>query len=182
MIWFTSDTHFGHENVIKFCNRPFRDVDHMNSELILRWNEKVKNGDQIYHLGDFSFMKKPETEKLLSRLKGQIFLVRGNHDHKDTRGIKSFAWVKDYHEIKVEIDGQKQLIVLSHYPILSWHNRHYGAWHLHGHCHGSLPDEGVRRIDVGCDVYGYSPVSLDEINNIMKNRPITSVDHHTVKI
>lgn len=79
-IWFTSDTHFCHANVIKYCNRPFADVHEMNRELVRRWNDRVALRDTVYHLGDFAFGPKPAIAAWRRRLNGRIILVRGNHD------------------------------------------------------------------------------------------------------
>ncbi len=78
MIWFTSDQHFGHENIIKYCNRPFASVDQMNFELVRRHNAVVKDDDIVFHLGDFSMH--PRMLFILSLLKGVHYLVAGNHD------------------------------------------------------------------------------------------------------
>lgn len=183
--WFTSDTHFGHKNVIKYCNRPFETVDEMNLGLITKWNQCVQPGDEVYHLGDFAFCRGSELNAIVSSLNGQIYLIRGNHDHSDTTKLKRFAWVKDYYELKV--NGQK--IVLCHYPIESWNGRHHGAWHLHGHCHGSLKDTlNHKRLDVGVDtasslhnfevVRYYRPYSYDEICQAMSFRTNVIIDHH----
>ena len=76
-----------------------------------------------------------------------------------------------------------QQIIMTHYPILSWNRAHYGSWHLHGHCHGSLmksnQDYYKRKVmDVGCNVIDYTPASYEEIKGIMVKKDIISVDHH----
>jgi len=76
MIYFTSDTHFDHENIIKYCNRPFKDVNHMNESMIENWNNTVNDTDTVMHLGDFSF----KSDKFINRLNGNITLIKGNHD------------------------------------------------------------------------------------------------------
>ena len=77
--WFTSDLHFGHRNVIPYCNRPFKDVEEMHKGLIEIWNNTVQEGDLVYVLGDFSLNKKYSRE-ILPLLKGNKILVPGNHD------------------------------------------------------------------------------------------------------
>ena len=81
-VFFTSDTHFGHKNIIKYCNRPFSDIDEMNKVLINNWNKVVSEGDIVFHLGDFAFGGFPLWESIRSRLNGSIYLIRGNHDFK----------------------------------------------------------------------------------------------------
>jgi len=76
-IFFTSDHHFGHTNIIKFCNRPFANVDEMNEELIRRWNEKIAPGDEVYHLGDFALITPEKLNEILDRLNGTIYLIAG---------------------------------------------------------------------------------------------------------
>lgn len=79
-IFFTADHHFGHENIIKFSERPFESLEHMNEELIKRWNEKIGPGDTVYHLGDISLGKPDFTKEILDRLNGNIHLIKGNHE------------------------------------------------------------------------------------------------------
>ena len=76
-IFFTSDHHFGHENIIRFCNRPFKDAREMNEVLIQRWNEKVKPRDEVYHLGDFGLTYKENLETILNQLNGKKYLIVG---------------------------------------------------------------------------------------------------------
>ncbi len=94
-VWFTSDTHFAHRNVIEFCKRPFASIEEMDEEIIRRWNERVEPGDRVYHLGDFAF---GDHDPYLSRLNGMKNLVIGNHDggrwRKATLGIPASAWLK----------------------------------------------------------------------------------------
>ena len=174
-IWFTSDTHFGHAKISEYSNRPFKTVEEMDEALISNWNALVKKGDTVYHLGDFSFARETEdVEAYIKRLYGQIHLIRGNHDHRQTRKAK-FAEVLDYKELNVN----GQVIVLCHYPIASWNKMHHGSWMLHGHSHGSFPEDlNARRIDVGVDPRGYKPISFDDVERIMRLYSFKPVDHH----
>lgn len=84
-VWYTSDTHFYHENIIKYCGRPFKDVNQMNEIIIRNWNERIQPNDLVYHLGDFGlFSKGREPQDILNRLNGNIHLIKGNHDSKIT--------------------------------------------------------------------------------------------------
>lgn len=164
--FFTSDTHFGHKNIIRFCKRPFETVDIMDPKLVDAWNSVVKKNSVVFHLGDFTFRQKTYLSTLLNKLNGTIVLIKGNHD--DEKCLSLFPYVFDYLEICIENTN----IVLSHYPFLEWNGSHRGAWNLHGHCHGTIPDPGIsRRIDVGIDMNTkYVPFSYRQLQAIMKDR------------
>lgn len=179
--YFVSDTHLGHANVIKYSNRPFKDVEEMNETIISNWNSIVTPEDTVYHLGDVSFTNQEKTEKYLSRLNGTIYHLRGNHDRKlrTTR----FEWSRDYFELNIEDkDAHRgsKLIILCHYPMATWNKSHHGSLHLHGHCHGNLPkDFNIYRLDVGVDCWNYSPVSYAQIKKeFQTNYNPPSHDHH----
>lgn len=174
-IWFTSDTHFGHKNVQKFCTatRPGADVDEMDELMIQAWNSRVKPRARIYHTGDFSFRSQAKTLEILGRLNGDIHMILGNHD----RGLntaecrKRFTSVQDYKEIRIE----DIKIKLMHFPIESWADKHRGAIHLHGHEHGGGSNGDSRlihnRMDIGVDTRkecDMAPYHLDEILEIIK--------------
>lgn len=176
--WFAADTHFGHANICKYSNRPFASIEKHDEALIDRWNAVVPRGGLVYHLGDFMMTwKKHEVDKvnkILARLNGTIHLICGNHD-RDAVKSANFAWIGDYKSIQV--DGQK--IVLFHYPIRSWHGVHRSSWHLHGHSHGNLADNGGGKIlDVGVDCWDYKPVSFEQVKEVLDKKPVVSVDHH----
>ena len=81
--WFTSDHHFGHQNIIKYCDRPFGGVEHMNAEMIRKWNEVVAPEDLVWHLGDVAMGKRHRLPEYRAQLNGRIHLIRGNHDYGD---------------------------------------------------------------------------------------------------
>jgi len=163
-IWFTSDHHFGHSNIIKYCNRPFNDVDDMNESMIKNWNQRIGPNEVVYYIGDFAIDKKPE--KFLARLNGQKYLIQGNHDHKP-RIEHGWSGIFDYKEIRHE----KQHIVLCHYAMRVWSRSHYGSWMLYGHSHGTLPDDiNALSIDVGVDCHDYKPISFEEIKATMDRK------------
>lgn len=132
--FYIADLHFGHQNIIRFDNRPFDSVDHMNDYMINNWNKKVKQGDTTYILGDFCWGKEPEWIEILDKLNGNKVLIRGNHDLKQmSRTLKDkFLYIKDRHEIS---DCGKKLI-LSHYPELAYKSSYNpNVFMLHGHVH-----------------------------------------------
>lgn len=174
--FFTSDTHFGHIKIVEYCKRPFRDWVEMDEVMIERWNARVRPSDHVYHLGDFSLCTDYELIKAYVRkLNGNKHLILGNHDAKREKGLVGFAEVKPYKEIKVN----DQHIVLFHYAMKTWNRAHYGSWQLHGHSHGTLPrDFTMRQLDVGVDVWNFTPISFDEIQEEMKKHTFVPVDHH----
>lgn len=185
-IWFTSDTHFGHKNIIKFSNRPFDDADHMNEEMIRTWNSYVGEDDDVYHDGDFSLTNSNTTHSILERLNGNIHLITGNHEKsvlKSGKCKERFVWIKPYHEFYIG----KQFIVLCHYGMRVWNKSHHGSWMLYGHSHDSMEHEvWGRSMDVGVDsayrILGeFRPFSFDEIKAIMDEREDNPVDHHVAK-
>ena len=163
MIYFTSDTHFCHQNILKFQpkERPFDNVDEMNESIIKTWNNVVKHTDSVYHLGDVSMGHHKEARNLIRRLNGRLYLIRGNHDHFSNRDeAEIFDAVYDYTVLKYE----KERFVLFHFPIQQWDRCYYGDMHLHGHCHGNLKDIKPNRFDMGWDVF-QRPVSIEEVKS-----------------
>lgn len=138
-IWITSDSHFHHQNIIKYQpkERPFDSVEEMNEALIERWNEVVKPNDEIWHLGDFAFANKSKVLKILSRLNGKKYFIFGNHDGvmRSKEVQEHFEWMGDYRRTKMF--GRH--VVMFHYPIHSWNMMAHGSIHFYGHTHCSIP-------------------------------------------
>lgn len=184
MLWFTADLHLGHENIIKFSKRPYQSVDEMDQALLDNWNECVKETDDIVVIGDLAFFQASNLKRWMNQANGNKFLIRGNHDMKKVNEDiqKKFIWVKDLYTMKVadpDAIGGNQFIALCHYAFRTWDKKHYGAWNLHGHSHGSLPMlPGHKQLDVGVDVWNYRPVSYDTIKRIMADIEDKPVDHH----
>ncbi len=168
MDWFTSDTHFNHANIIKYCKRPFASVEEMNETLLKNINDRVKPGDRLFHLGDFA---KFDVAALRERINCKnIVLILGNHD-RIPYNSRVFSAVYDMYTLKTEIDGAPKNIVLCHYALKVWNKSHYGAWHLYGHSHGGLPDdETAQAFDAGVDCHNYAPISIDEVKAIMAKK------------
>lgn len=160
--------------------RPFESVEEMDEAIIDRWNEIVKRGDVVYHLGDVSFYRDKETLKILNRLNGQIRLIEGNHDHFNLEVKQKFHWLKPYYQVK-SINGhgldKTKRIILCHYPFQVWDKSHIGTCHLFGHCHGRLVTKrSMRRMDVCVEDNNYYPWSYDVIRDMMQEREPTG--HH----
>ena len=114
--FFTSDTHFNHANIIKFCNRPFKDVEQMNEVIIANWNSVIGKDDTVFHLGDFCLGGATEWTKILDRLNGKIYLIMGNHDLKNIR--QGFISRFEHVAMQMRIEIGKKRIYLCHYPFL----------------------------------------------------------------
>jgi calcineurin-like phosphoesterase family protein len=179
-VFFTGDTHFGHRNIIDYCSRPYESVDEMNECLIKNWNDKVGPDDTVFHLGDFAMGNRKLVPEYKRRLNGEIWLIRGNHDSPDT--LRCFHEpVIDLMELNIKTGEKKkgQKIILCHYRFDVWDASHRGAWHVHGHSHGTLPIRKDRKVwDVGVDANDYQPVSFWDLKRIMDGHGQETVDHH----
>ena len=176
-VFFTSDTHFGHSNIIKYCQRPFNSAEHMDEVLINNWNEVVSPQDIVFHLGDFCFGSDKEWIKILQRLNGTKYLILGNHDLKK---IANSNQIKDYFadinmQMRLVVDKQKML--LNHYPFLCFEGGYQNVWQLFGHVHSSKHSTGLDKerlvhlfptqYDVGVDNNNYRPVSFAQVSQII---------------
>ena len=159
MWFFTADEHYGHANIIKYCKRPFEDVETMDEELIRRHNSVVCDDDVVVHAGDFTMCRKSRARAYRRQLSGEHIFLRGSHDRRleNAREI----WEK-------EIEGQ--YIVVCHYAMRVWPRSHYNSWQLYGHSHGMLEPVG-KQCDIGVDNNDFYPVSLEQIRDIMRSRP-----------
>ena len=151
--FFTSDMHFWHKNIFKYCpkTRSGKSVEEMNQRMIENWCSQVTEHDTVYHLGDFSFNKDHnEALNLIASLPGRSkVFVRGNHDYsRFWTELPKLPNVSTYDYLEVFIGGTP--VVMFHYPIIDWNKRHRGAYHLFGHEHGGLQVHG-RAMDVGID-------------------------------
>jgi calcineurin-like phosphoesterase family protein len=188
-IFFTSDTHFFHRNIIEYC--PGRKVlgdtiEEMNDGLITNWNRLVGKDDIVYHLGDFTLTTRVELiDDILSRLNGRIRLIKGNHDKwlKKIDSLKycdKFEWVRQYNKENLTVDGVNYEIVMMHYPLLTWDGSYRGAISVHGHAHGGNDhlNVGTKRRDVGVDAVGvcYHPIPLCSLVESLKEGK--NLDHH----
>lgn len=187
-IYFTADTHFGHDNVLKLDGRPFANVGEMDDEIVARWNGTVRQCDTVYHLGDFSLRFSPEyLSGILERLNGEIRLVCGNHDGTLRKMLRNralpkgvadkFAFVGDYKEARSE--GLR--FRMSHYPMPCYNGRYHtrngeneATFMLHGHVHATPEHHAMQAlaydqnppmqlVNVGCMLWGYAPVSPEQV-------------------
>ena len=190
--WFTSDQHFNHSNVMRFCNRPWVDVNQMNKVLTDNWNEVVGEKDVVFVLGDFYWHKDPTAvAKKLDQLKGaKIYILLGNHDAKEQftklRG-KRVELISDTAMIFISgIDEDKPSreheFMISHFPLATWPHWYRDTFNLHGHIHSGprskvdldVPGDDLilktgKTYDVGVDNNNYYPVEIREILNILEH-------------
>jgi calcineurin-like phosphoesterase family protein len=196
MIWFSSDHHFYHNNVIRYCNRPFESVEQMNEALVIGWNMTVHPDDTVYYLGDFSMAARP-VETFTKRLLGTKYFIHGNHDfthpyHKKSRNkenqekwiqkYKDWGWTSVQDELIIEHEGQK--FRLAHLPYTNdlFHGQgdkyenfrpeDDGIPLLCGHVHEKWTTErsgnGTLMINVGVDRHGFAPISINKVMEIFK--------------
>lgn len=177
-VFFTSDTHFHHANIISFCSRPFKDVEAMNEALIANWNRVVGLEDIVFHLGDFCLGGSAEWTKVLDRLNGKIYLITGNHDMKNLR--QGYANRFELVTMQMHIEVDKHKIYLNHYPFLCYGGSYKDTWQLFGHVHTSKNNTGKdaprldmlfpTQYDVGVDNNDFTPVSFEQVKVIIQKQ------------
>jgi calcineurin-like phosphoesterase family protein len=166
--------HFNHAKMIKYSNRPFVDVEDMNNTIVANWNRKVGEDDTVYCLGDVLWRTgraaDPGGRRLLTSLNGRLHLIRGNHDKDEYLYVDRFEQITDYLKLVLE---DRTTLILFHFPIEDWDKGHKGSIHLHGHRHSTkalAADANYRRLDVGVDAWDYTPVSLEEVIECLKDK------------
>lgn len=196
MIYFSSDHHFYHNNVIRYCDRPYKSVEEMNELMVIAWNYTVTPDDTVYYLGDFSMAARP-VETFTNRLLGTKHLIHGNHDfthpyHKKSRtkenqdkwiqNYKNWGWSSVQDELMFEHEGRK--LRLAHLPYTNdafhgqgdkyakYRPNDDGTILLCGHVHEKWTTErsgaGTLMINVGVDRHNFAPISIDEVMKIVK--------------
>jgi calcineurin-like phosphoesterase family protein len=161
--WVISDTHFGHANIIKYCERPFSSVDEMNREMTRRWNSVVAPEDLVYHLGDFCFGGKGSVTRYRWFLNGHIVLVRGNHDTRIKLSDPNFDFVCD----RLLVPHGGRIFDLRHRPPEPEDlTRYPDHIYLYGHVHRNTVDysldfPGIRAYNLGTENWDYTPQPLE---------------------
>lgn len=189
-LFFTSDIHFFHRNIIDYCNRPWDTVEEMNEGIIRNWNSVVRHDSTVFIIGDLAMggrSKGPLLAKILARLNGNKYLVPGNHDTyvlESPECLEHITVLPQLYEIRIpDPDAKKgrQRVVLCHYAMKVWNRSHHGTWHLYGHSHHTMPpDYNIKAFDVGIDGpgYDYKPLSYAQVQNLMLAHGNVPVDHH----
>lgn len=168
-LFFTSDLHLGHKNILKLgAGRPFQTIEEHDETLISNWNSRVTSEDIVFCLGDFSYKSSKDADQYLSRLNGKKFLIIGNHDNQNS--ILADGWEMAIPYQEMDLNGTK--ITLCHYPIEEWNGYFRGAWMLHGHVHGMTNTVAIKenRVDVGVDNFNFTPATFEEIKRFNENK------------
>ena len=186
-VFFTSDSHYYHGNIIKFCDRPFKDVEEMNYKLIENWNKKVPHDGLVFHLGDFAWGGYDNWKNIRSQLNGEIVLIKGNHDIKNMSAKAEEELFKfSTQQMLIEIEGRK--IYLNHYPFLCYAGVYRDpnglVYQAYGHIHSGPNKKGedIPRLihcfptqyDVGVDNNDYTPISWYELNGKIQKQLLRS--------
>ncbi len=151
MYYFTSDTHFGHNKIIEYCKRPFKDSEEMNETIIKNWNEIVKLEDTVFHLGDFAY--KGKVKEFKERLNGHIIHIKGNHDQSS----KQYSIIR---ELIIRHGGFKWKLI--HDPADAYTYNHVLCGHVHEHWK-IRERNGSLFINVGVDVWDFKPITMKQI-------------------
>lgn len=187
-VFVISDLHLGHKNIIRYCDRPFNSVSEMDEKLIRNWNRKVGPQDTVLYGGDLS-LKSPTTGiEYVNRLNGEFVLLRGNHDgfdkwrtpfpvleaeyftynhHGEKFTFYYSHWPEDYQEKTNRDDNRKE-------PAYSKPPEWFDGFNIHGHVHNNdvdafpFVDFRERTVNVGADLLSFTPISLDELVEILK--------------
>ena len=185
-IFFTSDSHYGHSNIIWMCKRPYTNVEEMNRKLIENWNNVVKPDDLVFHLGDFAFGGQPLWRSIIEQLNGNIILIKGNHDDRNLKNGCKVLFDGVYDQVKFYIENR--CIYLNHYPFLcyggSYRSEEDAVFQLFGHVHSGPNSTGLDndrlkmlfpyQYDVGVDNNNYTPVSWEQIKEIIHEQTTES--------
>lgn len=149
-IFITSDHHFSHKNIIRYCKRPFNSVEEMNEIMINKWNKKVRHRDIVIHLGDFALAETKKIGNIRRKLNGTIILIQGNHDGR----------IKENCGFMI-IRGSLQIgkFILSHRP-LQKEKIPEGFINIHGHIHDK---NSLNGINISVEKTNYEPIELRKI-------------------
>ena len=177
MDYFISDIHFGHKNIIRFCDRPFGSVSEMNSEIIEKWNSIVTDVDRVFVVGDVFLCSPEEAKSYIKKLNGHKILIKGNHDL--SKSVMLEAGFDEYHRSYDYTMPDGRVALLKHYPVPDCLLDMYDLM-IHGHIHISERVRG-KKINVSCDIWEFTPISVETLNRLSVNSA-TSDDSEFVKI
>lgn len=158
-IFVTADTHFGHQNIIKYCNRPFMSTEEMDAALIKNWNETVSNKDLVIHLGDFALGSRDYTASIIKKLNGKKYLIMGNHDNFS----ESFYRENGFDKVSSFPIIYNDFFLLSHAPLQLSETTPYFNFYGHIHNDEKYADAATSKC-VCVERTGYRPYFVFEKN------------------
>lgn len=185
--WYTADTNFGHENVIGFCNRPFRSAGQMDAIMIENLWAHVRPDDDLWIVGDFAFGSKAKESSYLTEILGQLpgarkHLIVGNHDLEPTLAL---PWDSISHLAEVRDGPKNQAHTLCHYPMITWNHARRDALQLFGHVHNNWKGSS-NSVNVGVDVWDFKPVRFEDIARRARSLPVNKhwadVEHNAKEL
>lgn len=167
--WFISDTHFSHNNIIRYTGRPFESVEEMNRSLIRNWNDCIDANDQVFFLGDFGLGDVDHLHSICSQLKGHKICIRGNHDRNASFMMRvGFGTVLESAFLKI---GQ-HTVELIHIPS----NEKPAHFQLHGHVHEKRPSKIIsNQLNLCVEVWDYKPVAEKTILSLLDKASKTEI-------
>ena len=176
MKWFTSDWHLGHDNVVKFSNRPFNDINEMNEKIILNTLSVLRPGDELYFLGDLAW-RRYDLNTFFDKWPKNVNFhwIIGNHDRSWEPFKKRCASIDNAKKIHIG----ENTVILNHYPMFTWDKSHYNSWLLFGHHHRNSHGTEIvqefmlkgKMLNVNLEFNNYMPYPEEEITKIMMSRP-----------
>lgn len=173
--WLIADLHLGHTNVLRYDNRPYPNIEMHNLSLTRNCCKDGMPNRTLWILGDVA-SRREGLKTFMETIRpywGKIILIRGNHD--DAVAWRHRDLFDEAHEARYLRVNKEVKVYMSHYAHRTWRNSHHGAYHVHGHSHGALPMWG-RSMDVGAPCVNYTPISLAEVVEKLKDQPTTN--HH----
>lgn len=168
-IFLIGDCHFGHRNIIKYCNRPFKDVEDMTEKLIKNWNSVVGKNDIVYVNGDFALCGKQKIIEIGQRLNGRKRLILGNHDQAsiETYRAASFEFVYNHHIVL------EDFFIVSHAPLVGIsENCPFANIFAHVHDDPTYKDCSCRSFCVSAERINYTPIWFEDIKALIKAQEV----------
>jgi calcineurin-like phosphoesterase family protein len=182
-IFWTSDLHIGHKNILKYNRQEFSTVEEMHEHIIEEWNKVVKPQDLVFNLGDVCLGNLENAADVLGSLNGFIYTITANHDSEKSFNVFNTISDKQIYSDEflkeVKVDGVG--VTMCHFPLVCWNKSEYGSIHVFGHAHGSI--EGVgKSMDVGLDsakklIGEYRPFTHKEVCDILSKKEVFDARH-----
>ncbi len=168
-VFFTSDQHYGHAEIVTYCNRPYRNTQVMTRDIVKKHNSVVEEEDMVYHVGDFAFAGPDRisyVQNLLDRLNGTHILILGNHDHINPMKLVDAGFRSVHTSLEIIVDGKD--VVMAHDPSI-WNVVPIGPIFICGHIHNlfkTIPGKNI--VNAGVDVWDFFPASFEQIMDALE--------------